>query len=106
METGIAPNPTPAPETISPDRALAAQTGGVIAWWIHPEGRLGVSELPTRQPELTMASGRVCLDARIGVVERIDGRDAVLGHLSRSVVDLLCVRFPGVRWAVADPKGR
>lgn len=75
---------------------------GALCWWVDADGRLGVSPGLARAAEGAVASGRVCPEARIGVIERVGARAAVLGLVSREVIDLLAAGFPGVRWAVAD----
>lgn len=79
-----------------------ARLPGELNWWIGAGGRLGVGDAWDRAPEGALASGRVCPNARIGVIERLGARDALLAMLSRGTLDLLCERFPGVRWAIAD----
>lgn len=81
--------------------AATGRMAGELLWWIDPDGRLYAGERARALPG-SWAAGRVCPESRIGVIESIGGRAAVLGLLPRSLVDVLAVRFPGVRWAVAD----
>lgn len=80
---------------------------GEMAWRMDREGRMLVGGLGRGSGGVgsmaeVWASGRVCPEAMIGVVETVGGRAAVLGLLPRGLVDVLAGRFPGVRWAVAD----
>lgn len=81
----------------------AGRTGerlaGEIAWRMDREGRIMVGRGGMVE---VWASGRVCAEAMIGVVETVGGRAAVLGLVPRGLVDVLAARFPEVRWAVAD----
>lgn len=84
-------------------RSLDQRLPGERYWWIDGRGRLLVSDMPPRVVGDAPAEGRVCEDSGIGVIERIRGRDAVLGHLCSGTLSLLCERFGEVRWAIADP---
>lgn len=75
---------------------------GELVWRMDREGRMLVGGIAGRGMMDVWASGRVCPEAMIGVVETVGGRSAVLGLLPRGLVDVLAGRFPGVRWAVAD----
>jgi hypothetical protein len=80
----------------------AGRLAGELVWWIDADGRMGVSAGVSRAGCDAVAAGRVCPASRIGVIEQLGRRAAVLGLLPRGVVDVLAARFPGVRWAVAD----
>lgn len=84
-------------------RSLEQRLPGERYWWIDGRGRVLVSDTPPRVVGDPPAEGRVCEASSIGVIERIDGRDAVLGSLCSGTLGLLCDRFAGVRWAIADP---
>ncbi len=104
VQSRLVPPAEPAPGL--PGERLA----GALCWWVDADGRLGVSPCASRVAQViggTVASGRVCPESRIGVIERVGARAAVLGLVSREVIDLLAAGFPGVRWAVADvpPRG-
>lgn len=75
-------------------------------WWIDAEARVGIASAPGGVDPDPRAWGRVCLDARIGVIEGLGGSDASLSCLPREFVDLLGSVFPGVRWALSDPPVR
>lgn len=75
---------------------------GELFWWVDGLGRVRVSFGRARDTDGSLAAGRVCERTLIGVIERVGARAAVLGILPRQIVDVLAVRFPGVRWAVAD----
>ncbi len=79
----------------------SGRLAGELFWWVDGLGRVRVGPVRVRM-EGCLAAGRVCEDSLIGVVERVGARAAVLGILPRQIVDALAVRFPGVRWAVAD----
>lgn len=93
MDTGVL-----IPERVVPSQRLA----GEIAWCLDGAGHLATGRAAARGCGGVWASGRVCPETEIGVIETVGGRAAVLGILPRSVVDVLAARFPGVRWAVAD----
>jgi hypothetical protein len=93
MDTGVL-----IPERVVPSQRLA----GEIGWCLDAEGRVATGRGVGRVCGWVWASGRVCPESGIGVIETVGGRAAVLGLLPRSVVDVLAARFPGVRWAVAD----
>jgi hypothetical protein len=78
---------------------VAGRLAGELAWRMDREGRMLIGRGGMVE---VWASGRVCPEAMIGVVETMGGRAAVLGLLPRGLVDVLAGRFPGVRWAVAD----
>lgn len=93
MDTGVL-----IPERVIPSQRLA----GEIGWCLDGEGHLATGRAAGGASGGVWASGRVCPESGIGVIETVGGRAAVLGILPRSVVDVLVARFPGVRWAIAD----
>lgn len=78
----------------------AARLDGELAWWMDADGRIYVGGACAGPGGI--AGGRVCQESRIGVIETLGTKAAVLGILPRGVIDALGERFPGVRWAVAD----
>ncbi|GEM_PF-4642808 len=84
-------------------RSLDQPLPGERYWWVDGRGRVLVGDVRPRVVGEAPAEGRVCEARGVGVIERIRGRDAVLGRLCVGTLGLLCDRFVGVRWAIADP---
>ncbi|MEM9373625.1 MAG: hypothetical protein AAGA55_08265 [Planctomycetota bacterium] len=84
------------------NRALGERLPGERYWWIDGRGRVLIAWCRPQVVGDAPAEGRVCEDSGFGVIERIRGREAVLGHLCSGTLELLCGRFGGVRWAIAD----
>lgn len=89
----------------SEPRPLARMPGERF-WWVAHDGTLMVRSRAAAPGMVAMASGRVCDEAALGVIERCAGGDATLGLVSVGLIELLARRFPGVRWAVADVPAR
>ena len=93
-------------EPTHPPAGLHTRMPGERFWWVSGDGALVVRSRAAAPAMTPIASGRVCDEARIGVIERCAGCDATLGLVGAGLVDLLARRFPGVRWAVADTPAR
>lgn len=100
----IEPPSTPSeqPQGADPEAMnIHGRLPGERFWWIDLDGKLTCSGCRGVGPGV-VAHGRVCVQARIGVIESVGGRVATLGIVPRAIIDLLSGRYPEVRWAVAD----
>ena len=75
-----------------------------LNWWIELDGSTHTTQCESHVPEgPVLAAGKVYLESKSGVISRIGTKQALVGLVSRQLLDVLHARFPGTRWWVRDP---